>query len=139
MMKKIFFIIGIMLSMAACSTGPEPISLNKDDCAFCKMSISDMKFACEVVTEKGRVYKFDDIHCLLGYLKATPDFKGNAYVVPANDEAKLIPAKDAFYVKADAIKSPMEGHTLAYTEKNAAEVSAREFGTNVLTWDQIGK
>ena len=31
------------------------------------MSISDKRFACEIVTEKGRAYKFDDVTCMMSY------------------------------------------------------------------------
>ena len=52
----------------ACSgKGPEPIALNKDNCDYCKMSISNMSFASEIVTVKGRAYKFDDLACLIHY------------------------------------------------------------------------
>jgi copper chaperone NosL len=58
-------LLALVLFSSCSSSGPEKINLNKDDCHNCKMSISDKRFACEIVTEKGRAYKFDDITCLM--------------------------------------------------------------------------
>ena len=34
------------------------------------MTISDPQFGGEIITTKGKVYKFDDLHCMKGFLKA---------------------------------------------------------------------
>ncbi|MRI83813.1 MAG: hypothetical protein C6I00_05260 [Nitratiruptor sp.] len=44
---------------------PATLHWDRDLCARCKMAISDRKFAVEAVDEQGRVYKFDDIGCLV--------------------------------------------------------------------------
>lgn len=138
-MNRLLIFIFVAILFIGCKTGPEAIKLNQDNCAFCKMSISDAKFATEVVTDKGRVYKFDDLHCMLGFVKADANFKGTLYAVPAEDEKTFVVAKEAFYVKSDAIKSPMEGHTLAYKSKQAAEVAAKGYEVEIMDWPGISK
>ena len=49
---------------------PEPFKYGKDDCYFCKMGIVDPKFGGEVITKKGKVYKFDDVICMVRFLKS---------------------------------------------------------------------
>ncbi len=52
--------------MVSCAPqGAEPIKLNTDGCEFCKMKIADGKFGAEIITAKGRIYKFDDMHCII--------------------------------------------------------------------------
>ena len=54
----------------SCNSGPQPIKLGQDACSFCKMSIADNHFGAEIMTKKGKVYKFDDMHCIAGFMKA---------------------------------------------------------------------
>ncbi|MDX1911017.1 MAG: hypothetical protein SFV22_06010, partial [Saprospiraceae bacterium] len=56
------------LNMVACSTGPEPIRYGQDNCHACKMTLTDRRFGAEIVTKKGKVYKFDDLNCLMGHI-----------------------------------------------------------------------
>ena len=51
---------------------PTPLDPAIDACAQCKMSVKDSGYAAEVIVADGRIYKFDDIGCLLNYLSANP-------------------------------------------------------------------
>ena len=44
----------------SCNTKPEPFAIGKDNCSFCKMGIIDPRFGGEMITKKGKIYKFDD-------------------------------------------------------------------------------
>ena len=68
-MKKVFYFLLLALTFACAKKGAVPIKLNSDGCDFCKMKIADGKFGAELITEKGRVYKFDDMHCMMNYHK----------------------------------------------------------------------
>ncbi len=129
----------LSLSIFSCSNNKSvPIKLNVDNCDFCGMSIADGKFAAEVITEKGRDYKFDDISCMMNYCKENGDTKIGAYYV--NDFAQdnvLIPANTAFFLSGGAIQSPMRGGIIAVSN----ETVAKEFGIKLkaepITWDAI--
>jgi copper chaperone NosL len=115
-----------------------PIKLNVDNCDFCGMSIADGKFAAEVITDKGRDYKFDDILCMINYTKENSNTKIGGYYV--NDFAQdniLIPAQTAFFLSGGTIQSPMRGGIIAVSN----EVDAKEFGTKLsavpITWEAI--
>jgi copper chaperone NosL len=54
----------IAFLLIGCNPKAEKINLGKDQCAECKMTIVDPKFGAEIVTKKGKVYKFDDTHCI---------------------------------------------------------------------------
>ena len=58
----------VVMGMSSCNVKPEVIVVGKDQCCFCKMTVSDPKFGAEIVTVKGRNYKFDDMHCVLAFM-----------------------------------------------------------------------
>ena len=119
-------LLGILLVPAflySCSNDkPVLIKLNADNCDFCMMGISDGRHGAEIITEKGRIYKFDDIACMAHYCKDHSDTKIKKYYVhdyTKNNE--LIPAESAFFVSGGTIKSPMNGNIAAFTNKSEAK------------------
>ena len=54
------FISMALLLLNGCSKGPKPIDYGNDGCHFCKMTIVDKIHGSELITEKGKVFKFDD-------------------------------------------------------------------------------
>ncbi|NDP27559.1 MAG: hypothetical protein GZ087_09070 [Flavobacterium sp.] len=131
----------LLLSFAAfsCSNNKVvPLKLNVDNCDFCKMSISDGKYGAEVITQKGRIYKFDDIMCMVNYSKENADTKMMAYYV--NDFAQdnnLIPAETAFFLSGGDIQSPMHGGIVAFSKKNEAREIGRKLNAKPIAWNTI--
>lgn len=128
------------LVLTSCSAQPQPIVLGKDDCSFCKMTVSDARFGGEVLTQKGKVYKFDDPHCLLSFLHANTVKKEDiktVYVVDFNTH-KLIPSADAFYLKSDDLRSPMSGNIAAFSNKADVQKAATQFKGQEVNWDALG-
>ncbi|MEJ5262655.1 MAG: hypothetical protein WHT45_08235, partial [Ignavibacterium sp.] len=66
-MKSLILIFTSIL-LFACSPQPEPIDYGNDICDFCKMNITDNKYAAEIVTSKGKIYKFDSIEYLFQFM-----------------------------------------------------------------------
>jgi copper chaperone NosL len=117
----------------ACSIEPEPLIYGKDQCHSCKMTLMDKKFGAELVTTKGKVYKFDDINCLFNFYNEgsvnKEDFRLKL-VVDFSRPEKLIDAEKAVYLKSGEIKSPMASQVAAFetTQTNlAAEWNATEY------------
>ena len=123
----------ITLSILSCSeSGPKDIALGKDQCDNCQMTIADQKYATELITEKGRVYKFDDIICMQDYATSNPDKSKNAqtYVIDY-PSGKFIESSQATFITGGNIKSPMNGNTQAYENKNAAQEAANQLGASL--------
>lgn len=123
------------LILAACAEkGPKEIAVGKDQCDNCKMTITDAKYATQLITEKGRNYKFDDITCLKDYEISNTETTTNAkeYVVDF-PTGKFIEAKTATFIKGGEIKSPMGGNTQAFKDKTAAEKAATTLGASLTT------
>lgn len=127
-----------LLFFSCADTQPKPIRLNSDSCEFCKMTISDGKFAAEVLTQKGRHYKFDDISCMVQYIKANTGTNYSAFFI--SDYLKdntLIPAESSYYLKGGAIQSPMRGNIAAFGSAADAEKYEDELDAEPRTWSQI--
>lgn len=115
-----------------------PIKLNVDTCDFCKMTIADGKYAGEVITEKGRVYKFDDFMCMVNYGKENSNTKVAAYYV--NDYTQdnvLIPAKTAFFLSGGTIQSPMRGGIIAFSSENEVKEFGIKLKAKPVTWEAV--
>lgn len=140
---KIDTVLIILLSFSFMSCGDfkvAPIKLNADNCDFCKMSIADGKYAAEVITQKGRVYKFDDISCMTHYCKENANTKiGAYYVSDFSQDNNLIPAETAFFLSGGSIQSPMHGGIIAFSiEKNAQELETK-LKAKPIKWEAIIK
>ncbi|KIA84182.1 hypothetical protein OA84_01130 [Kaistella solincola] len=130
--KKSLFLAGI-ISLAACAEkGPAEIAVGTDQCDNCKMTITEPKYATQLLTEKGRIYKFDDIACLRDYEVTNSENTGNATVYVADfPSGKFVESSTATFIKGGQIKSPMGGNTQAYSDKTAAEKAASELGATL--------
>lgn len=122
-----------MVFLAACSeTGPQEINVGKDQCDNCRMTISEPKYATQLITEKGRLYKFDDISCLNDYEVSNTETTANAKKYVADfPSGKFIESSTATLIKGGDIKSPMGGNTQAYQDKAAADQAANDLHATI--------
>ena len=65
---KFILFVSFISFITSCTTKPQPIKMG-DACDFCIMGVADNRFGAELITKKGKIYKFDDIHCLIGFIK----------------------------------------------------------------------
>lgn len=134
-------LVGLTLFISSCgTTNSEPIKLNQDKCDYCQMAIADGRFGAELITEKNRVYKFDDFHCMLDYSLENTKVPYKKYFV--NDykaDNILIDATKAFYIKHENVKSPMGSNVAAFAAQEQAQEVANSFSTEVHDWEDIKK
>ena len=139
-MKIVSYFLLFTLIISCGKKEAEPIKLAIDGCEFCKMKIADGKFGGELITTKGRVYKFDDIHCMMNYCKENETKTVQSfYIHDFNQSNVLIPAETSFYIKGGDINSPMHGNTIAVQTKEEAEQLAKKFNANLISWSEISK
>ena len=139
-MKIVSYFLLLTLIISCSKKGAEPIKLNIDGCEFCKMKIADGKFGAEVITTKGRIYKFDDMHCMVNYHKENPNSKIQSfYIHDFNQNNTLIAAETAFYVKGGSINSPMRGNTIAVQTNEEVKQMAEKYNASPISWTEIIK
>jgi copper chaperone NosL len=130
----------IMICCSSCSTGPQAIQFGKDACDFCKMTIFDQRFGGEVITKKGKVYKFDDIHCISSFLKSSDSRKtdlAGIYLLDYTEPQKFVHANESFLLQSNGLHSPMGSNTAAFiSETNRKQCKQQVNGTNV-QWNEI--
>jgi copper chaperone NosL len=137
-MKQYFSIVLVFVLISCGSKEAQPIQVNVDHCDFCGMSIADGKYAAEVITEKGRAYKFDDIACLKNYCKENSNTKMGAYFVSDfTQENALISAEMAFFLSGGTIQSPMRGGIIAFAKQADADAMAAKLKAEPITWEAI--
>lgn len=130
-----FVLILCCLLLIGCgSTELHPVELLPDDmCAFCKMAISEKRFASELITQDGEALKFDDIGCLLRFRKerSYPELVAATFVVDFETH-EWLRSEEAYFVKSKEFRTPMDGNWVAFRAKaSAAAASARYQGVQL--------
>ena len=136
--KKLPLLAFSILFIGCNQQGPVPIKLHKDNCDFCKMTIADGRFAAELITDKGRVYKFDDLSCMIRF---SNENKNQVYAQKyVNDYTKnnvLIDAETAFFIYSTNVRSPMRGNVAAFASQENADKYAKMWNAPILKWNQL--
>jgi copper chaperone NosL len=132
----------LLFLLNSCNTGPEPIIVGKDHCDYCKMPYSDNRFGAEVITDKGKVYKFDDEHCLKSFLKEPANDKdksNSVYFVDFSGDHSLVQAKASFFLKSDSLRSPMGGNVAAFANRDSLQMVENRYPGTEIPWDQLNR
>ena len=130
----------IIFSLNSCNTAPEKIMTGRDHCDFCKMPVSDNRFGAEVVTKKGKVFKFDDAHCIIYFMRSAGFRQENGddvYFVDFTGNHSLIPAATALFLKSDSLRSPMNGNIAAFSNADSMQFTMKKYPGTVFSWNQI--
>lgn len=129
--------------MVSCEAEAEPFRYGRDECAECRMILSDQRFGAQLVTRKGRVVKFDDICCLEGYVTAGKLADSEIQQRVVADFAKpgnLIVAEQGYFLHHHELKSPMGSDTAAFaTESDRSKARKDLGGGDALAWEEARK
>jgi copper chaperone NosL len=139
-LARISILLFLTVFFYACAPSPEPINYGKDECEHCRMMITDNKYGAEVVSDKGKIYKFDSIECLIEYA-LEKNMVGNAsqsfLVTDFSKPEDLINAKTAFYVHNDNFRSPMGLNISAFGSESELTSFITANGGKILSWVDI--
>jgi copper chaperone NosL len=128
------------LLLAGCARpAPRPIAYGQEPCAHCHMTIIDPRFAGELVTQKGRVYVFDDVECLAAFVRDA--------MVPATDIQSLwvndflhpeqrLDATRAVFQRNPGLRTPMASGIAAFAAGTEGD-SVRATGAALESWAQV--
>ena len=132
-------LISIFL-LSSCSKGPKVINYGTDGCDFCKMTISDKRFGGELITRKGKAYKFDDMHCITSFLKSnlidSADI-AEIYLVDFSRPGTFTTSEESFLLKSEDLRSPMGGNIAAFKEKDSMSKFILQYPGESLSWNEI--
>lgn len=137
-MKKLSLLLSMLWLISSCTPTPEPIEYGSDMCDFCKMNIVDAQHGAELVTSKGKVYKFDAIECLIGYSKEKKDTQYAFELVNDYSSPKeLIDAKQSTFLISKNLSSPMGANLTAFGNKQNAEEMLGAKGGKLFSWTEL--
>lgn len=135
---KYLSIIILLLLFFGCNVKPQAIDYGNDGCYFCKMTIVDKLHAAEIVTKKGKIYKFDASECMVSFMTEFDTseialYMSNNYSEPE----KLINATKATFLISENIPSPMGAFLSAFKNKENAIKMQSEKGGTLYTWNEL--
>ena len=133
-------VLVMLLFVAGCNPGPEPIHYGEDQGANCRMTIVDERFGAEIVTTTGRTYKFDSIECLANYIatEAVPaDAISSVWVTDFNKPGEFISADAATFIRTPDVNTPMGAGLVAFASADAAASMLNSPDARSLTWEDI--
>lgn len=133
-----YLLISLLLLFFNCNVSPQAINYGSDGCHFCKMTIVDRVHAAEIVTKKGKAYKFDATECMVNFMNDfdTADvelYLSNNYTEPES----LIDATKATFLISKNIPSPMGAFLSAFKSKDEAQKTQSEKEGTLYTWDEL--
>ncbi|MBD0778415.1 nitrous oxide reductase accessory protein NosL [Maribacter sp. ANRC-HE7] len=138
MISRYIFLTVVLLAMVSCEVSPKPINYGSDGCHFCSMTIVDKQHAAEIVTKKGKAFKFDAVECMMNHLKEVDVTTIELFLV--NDfhaPGTLIDAKDATFLISKSIPSPMGEYLSAFYTQEQAELIEAENQGELFTWEAL--
>lgn len=137
MSLKQMVVLLFTISVLSCNTGPEKIVVGSDHCTACKMRITDPHFGAELITAKGKVYKFDDPICLKKYLLEQPGIiPKNLYLSLYTNAHELVDVNQAVIVQNELLRGPMGGTIAAFSHIDSIAVHLKNTG-KLIRWTEF--
>ncbi|NUM31247.1 MAG: nitrous oxide reductase accessory protein NosL [Bacteroidetes bacterium] len=135
-------LLTVLFFLSACNNKPEPIKYGKDNCHYCKMTITDTRYGAEIVTNKGKIYKFDEISCLLNFINEEEiedaKIKG-IYISDFCGNNLLIDKNQAFFMQSDSLKSPMGGNIASFSNNDSSKIYSEKMSGKIFSWSEVVK
>ena len=130
--------LGVLAACAA--TEPRPIAFGHDECAYCRMVVSDSRFAAALLTAKGRTVVFDSAECLASYYGQQQADRGrdavqSLWVSEYDRPGHLTPARRARFLRLEGPGSPMGKGLAAF--RSEADASRWAGGATTLGWEAV--
>lgn len=128
----------LSLAVVACGgSGPRPVVTGEDQCRYCRMEVTDARFAAEAVTSTGRVHVFDSPECLAGYARgAESGAVRTLWVTDADHPGTFVEAERAGFLLDSSLRGPM-GRATAFATPDAAREAQARYGGTVAAWAEL--
>ncbi|CUS93036.1 nitrous oxide reductase accessory protein NosL [Candidatus Kryptobacter tengchongensis] len=140
MSPKIKTIIVSILALLvySCSKEIKPEEIEPHDiCYLCKMAISQLNFATEIITPAGEVYKFDDIGCMIEFKKMRELPNGSVMFVRDFYTNEWVRIENAYFVRSEKIQTPMNYFIVTFKTRESVEKFLNEYGGEEFPYEQL--
>lgn len=135
-MKKLLLGLAMLFTIISCGQKePQPIKLNSDSCDFCKMTIANAQYAAQLITDKGRVYRFDDLTCMIQYTKENNGLPNARLFINDYLQANVfVSVEEANFLKGGIIHGPMGGKVVGFSKKTDAQNYESKLQAESIDW-----
>lgn len=136
---KYFLVICSLLCILSCSTKPRPVVEGEDACTFCKMNISDKKYAWETISETGKIFVFDDVVCLQNQMEENEFSESlkSVFVTDFMNPETLLSAESAFYFSSQNLNSPMGGNVAAFSNTEDRDATSAQLPGENISYEML--
>ena len=130
--------MGIIPWILSCEVKPQEINYGQDMCHFCRMTIVDSRHAAQIVTVKGKAFKYDAIECMMNDLSQWehPEIKYLLVADYANPD-KLVDATNSYFLVSEEIPSPMGEYLTAFKSDRERNKILQEIEGESLNWSEL--
>jgi copper chaperone NosL len=133
-------VAGVLIGCAAGPPPPAQLDPRNDNCAFCRMAVSDQRFAAQLVAPSEEAKFFDDIGCLLEHLSASPPSRGAVAFVADHRTKEWVAAASAVFTRNAALDTPMNSHLVAHaSDESRRQDPAVAGGVGVAAAELFGR
>jgi copper chaperone NosL len=108
------------------------------------MTIVNPRFAAEIVTQKGKPYKFDDVSCLVAFLDKGNELKTSSgekisgiYVADFSGNHSLVKAEECQFLQSEKFRSPMRGDIAAFSHPDSLNTIRQAMQGSPLSWKEV--
>lgn len=135
------FAVPAIGAIEACAPAePRTIAYGRDQCAFCRMVVSEPRFAAALVSAKGRTFVFDSIECLAGFCLQDERTPAGAparslWVADSERPGTLIRVERARFLREEGPSSPMGKGLLAFS--SAAGARGGDASATAVSWIEV--
>ena len=135
---RYLFLLSFLVIIIGCEVKPQPIAYGQDGCSFCKMTIVDNQHSAEIVTSKGKAFKYDAIECMMNHQKdwSGPDVQ-LFLVADYSTPGKLVDATTASYLISQDIPSPMGAYLTAFEKSDQRDAITQSASDKKLDWVEL--
>jgi len=138
---RVALLVTAVTAILSCTGGkPQPVELAIDEevCSLCRMAVSERYYAAEIVTKEGSVDYFDDIGCLVRFLRDNTFEDAGIYVID-NAGGEWLDAQSAHFVHSEDLPTPMNYGIVAYGDADMASAAAARLNGHRLNWENLLK
>lgn len=138
-----FFLLSLVtmiyiVLLVSCSKQPQAINYGKDACHYCQMTIVDKIHGAEIVTDKGKIFKFDAAECLINFKNELTESSDYQFLTNYFEEpSRFIQMNEANYLISEKLPSPMGASLTAFKTENALKKLQREKGGEAYNWEEL--
>ncbi len=137
--RQMITLIALALAAGCSNDSPRALVRGEDSCAYCRMTIDDLRFGALVLSDRGKLQTFDSIECAANWVAAQlPDHAPRAiWVANFTDPSQWVDANNAVFLHGSQIRSPMGRDLVAFAANSDGEALQRAHGGSVIDWAAV--